>query len=275
MKPEDYPEQEPFSEMGARQHARVMGVVDNIAATDIVIGDNPYQSVAVYRAEQPRGDVLCMMHGGGWTNGYKEWMAYMAPAVTARGITMVSIGYRLAPQHIHPAGMHDCMDAVAWVHREITNFGGDPARIFVGGHSAGGHFAAMLALLTDWQAPRGLPADVVRGSLPISGTFLFGPESGFSMRPRFLGDESLGFEQTASPMNHLRAGAPPFLVAWGEKDFAHLIKQSQQFVESQAAMGNDVQSIVLDECDHLGAGYAAGDIDGAWIVAADRFMQQH
>ncbi|MGB7302122.1 MAG: alpha/beta hydrolase [Burkholderiaceae bacterium] len=275
MKPEDYPAQEPFSEMGARQHAKVMALVDGIAATDVMVGSDPYQSVAVYRANQPRGNVLCVMHGGGWTNGYKEWMAYMAPAVTSRGITMVSIGYRLAPRHIHPAGMNDCMDAVAWVYRNIADYGGDPNRIFISGHSAGGHFAAMLALLTDWQAPRSLSANVIRGALPISGTFLFGPESGFSMRPRFLGDEALGNEALASPMNHLRAEAPPFMVAWGEKDFPHLVRQSERFAHDSSALGNAVETIVLAQCDHLGAGFAAGDVDGAWIEAADKFMNKH
>lgn len=273
MRPEDYPEQEPFTRIGTLYHEQVMQRTSGIDVIEIAVGDDPYQSLLVVPAAEPRGDVLCLMHGGGWTNGYKEWMVFMAPALSARGITTVSIGYRLAPQHIYPAGLHDCMDAIGMVYREIANYGGDPERLFVGGHSAGGHLAALLSLRTDWQASRQLPADVIRGALPISGTYWFGEDSGLSMRPRFLGEELSGHDAAASPTNYLRGNAPPFLVAWGDRDFGHLITQAKQFSERLKAAGTVVETIVLSDCDHLGASYAAGEVDGTWVSAADRFMQ--
>jgi len=272
MRPEDYPAQDAFTEIGARYHARIMGEAARVPTIEWQHGADPYQSVAIYPAEKPRGDVLILLHGGGWTNGYKEWMAFCAPALTARGITAASLGYRLAPMHVWPAGFEDVADGVAQVVARAKEFGADPSRIFVSGHSAGGHLAAMLGLRTDWQAPRDLPANVIKGVLPISGTYLFGPESGLSMRPRFLGDPALANDAPASPMNHIRGDAPPFYVSWGETDFPHLRDQAERFTAVLSAAGTTVSTQVLPAADHLGASYASAEPDGAWVRAADDFI---
>lgn len=272
MQIEQYPAQEPFTDIGARYHAEVMQRADGTQGREVQHGDNPYQSLMVFPAQQPVGDVLCMMHGGGWTNGYKEWMSFMAPALNARGVTFVSLGYRLAPTHVFPAGFEDCLDGMAWVYENIAEHGGDPERIFVSGHSAGGHYASLAALRQDWQQARQVPVNVVKGALPISGTYYFGADSGLSMRPRFLGAEQGDREAAATPMNFIHGGAPAFLVAHGEKDFPHLVRQAGTFVRALA--DNDVSAALLElaDCDHLGASYASGDAGGSWIEKAVEFM---
>lgn len=272
MRPDDYPPQEPFTEFGARYNDEVTRLGVGVVGIDVVHGADPYQSVAFYPSATPRGDILCLIHGGGWTNGYKEWMAFMTPALTERGVTVASLGYRLAPQHVWPANFEDCADGIAAVHAHAAEHGVGPDRIFVGGHSAGGHLAAMLGLRTDWQARRGLAPGTVRGVLPISGTYLFGPDSGLSMRPRFLGDPSLENDGLASPMNHIHGEAPPFFVAWGEKDFPHLRIQSMRFVQELEAAGVSVLGLEMPGCDHFGASYESGRKGSAWLDAADRFM---
>ena len=166
MSPEAYPTQEPFTEIGARYHEEVMSRLSTGDSHEIVHGDDPYQSLCVHRSNAPTGDVLCVMHGGGWTNGYKEWMSFMAPALTRLGVTFVTLGYRLAPAHVFPSGFDDCLDGIAWVYENIEEHGGDANRIFLGGHSAGGHYAALAALRQDWQSDRRLPPNAVRGALP-------------------------------------------------------------------------------------------------------------
>ena len=169
MRPEDYPPQEPFSPLGQRYHEDVTARGVGLSGADFGYGDDPYQSLLVFPAEQPSGDVLAFVHGGGWTNGYKDWMAFMAPGLTSRGVTFVSIGYRLAPHHLFPAGLEDVAAGLAWVYREIADHGGDPNRIFAGGHSAGGHYTSLLSVRDDWQAARSLPSNLLRGCLPVSG----------------------------------------------------------------------------------------------------------
>ena len=134
MNAEDYPPQEPFGDLAKSAHAILTERAAGVDAKDFNYGADPYQSVAVCPAEQPNGDVVLMIHGGGWVNGYKEWMNFMAPALNAADITFVSIGYRLAPQHMFPTAVEDCMDGLAWTHQSIAEHGGDPSRLFLGGH---------------------------------------------------------------------------------------------------------------------------------------------
>mgnify|MGYP001807271393 CR=1 FL=1 len=274
MTPDAYPPQEPFTAIGALYHDEVIRRGASVRSVEARYGADPYQSLAIVPARDPNGDVLLVFHGGGWTNGYKEWMLFMAPAVTAQGITFVSAGYRLAPQHVYPVQLHDVYDAIAAAYRGIAEHGGDPGRLFVGGHSAGGHLAALAALSKGWTAQRGLPDTVIRGALPISGTYLFGPDSGLSMRPRFLGPADSGHDQVASPLAHVGASSPPFLVSYGSNDFPHLRRQAQDFVAAMRAQGNDVTECELPGCDHLGASYASGEPDADWIRAAAPWMRE-
>ena len=274
MRPDQYPPQDAFTEIGAAYHARIMGAADKVSTVEWQHGGDPYQSVAVYPADSPRGDLMILLHGGGWTNGYKEWMAFCAPALTARGITVASLGYRLAPKHLWPACFEDVADGIRAMHGAIRAHGGAANRISVSGHSAGGHLAALLALRTDWQGPRALPGDVIKAALPISGTYLFGAASGLSMRPRFLGDPSLENEAPAAPMSHIRGNAPPFLVSWGAEDFPHLRQQAGDFAGALSKAGGRVDTLVLEGCNHLGASYASAEPDGPWVQAADTLFRK-
>ena len=278
MKIEDYPPQEPLSALGAAYQARVLGLDAGAsdAAAEFAYGTDPYQRLAVFPAADPSGDVLLFLHGGGWTNGYKEWMSFMAPALTARGITFVSAGYRLAPAHCFPTGLDDGADAIAWVWRHIAAHGGDPNRIFIGGHSAGGHYAALLAVTSRWRAERGLPRDVLRGCLPVSGTYRLGEGSGLAMRPRFLGPVAdPAVDRAASPLFVIEPGASPrWLLAHGSRDFPHLIAQAAQMTEALAHAGVAVDTEVLADCDHFEASVACGDPAQSWVPRAAQWMRQ-
>jgi arylformamidase len=260
MRIEDYPPQEPFTAIGARYHEEVLRLGSGVAGEDIAYGEDPYQRILVCAAPEAR-EVLVFLHGGGWTNGYKEWIAFMAPALNAAGVTLVSAGYRLAPVHPFPAGLHDVAAAVRRVAELLPG-----ARLFLGGHSAGGHYAALLAL-----QPALIPGVTLKGVLPVSGVFDFGPESGLSMRPRFLGET--GNEAAASPRNFVAPGAPPFLLAHGDRDFPHLIRQAETFEAALRQAGNAVERIILPDCDHLGASYDAGRADGTWLPRAVAWMR--
>ncbi len=273
MSPDLYPAQEPFTTIGAKYHDEVLRRGSHVRAIELAYGDDPYQQIAIVPADKPNGDVLLALHGGGWTNGYKEWMLFMAPALTAQGVTFVSAGYRLAPAHLFPTGFEDVLDAVAATYRTAPQYGGRADRLFISGHSAGGHLAALAALRSDWTSSRNLPSNAIRGALPISGSYDFGEGSGFSMRPRFLGAPGSGAEITASPIQYVRGDAPAFLVAWGDNDFPHLRRQSEEFVARLRGAGVEAESLILPGCDHLGASYDSADPNGTWVPAAIRFMR--
>ncbi|HXV23137.1 MAG TPA: alpha/beta hydrolase [Alphaproteobacteria bacterium] len=268
MRIEDYPAQEPLSEAGRRYQDEVIRRGANIVGEEHAYGPDPYQGAILYRPEKPDGRVLAFFHGGGWTSGYKEWMAFMAPAFTAAGVLFVAMGYRLAPQHIFPTGYEDCARALAWLWR--LN-GREP--IFVGGHSSGGHYASLLAVTSDWQESLGLRGGAIRGCLPISGVYDFTPGGGLTMRPRFLGSE--GTERAASPLLRIGARPRPFLLAHGDKDFPHLIRQAEAMEVALRGAGGDVTRLVLADRDHFSASYAGGEANGPWVPKALAWMAGH
>lgn len=270
---DSYPPQEPFSEIGAKYHVRVQELSAGISGEVFAYGDDPYQEVAVFPAADPNGSVVAFMHGGGWTNGYKEWMAFMAPALTAAGITFVSMGYRLAPAVTWPAGVVDAAAGIAWIYNNIAAHGGDPKRIFVGGHSAGGHHASWLAVRSDWQDAVGVPGDVIRGALPVSGVYDFTEGNGMPVKPRFLG-AAADNDLDASPI-HTITNTPPFLMAWGDRDFPHLIVQAETMAQALRDAGGQVTEICLSDCDHLDASYACGDAEGVWCQSLVEWLSDN
>lgn len=267
-----YPPQEPMNENMAAYHNRLISMADENAGHEAQYGDDPYQSILVYPAEKPNGTVLLYFHGGGWTNGYKEWMAFMAPALNALGITYATAGYRLAPQHVFPAGLQDCGDALRWLAANVAQYGGDPDKIFVSGHSAGGHYAALLA--TAPALPDGTDVrPLIRGSAPLSGSYYFGEESGMAVRPRFLGPPEAGNETHAAPLHQLNEPTCPFLLAWGESDFPHLIVQAQKMADHLRQHKTHVETLVLPGCNHFTASIAAGEMGGLWPEQISKWMQ--
>ena len=258
MKLADYPPQEPLSEAGQRYGDECWRRSEGIRYEEHAFGPDPYQRLAVFAPPQPDGRVLLFWHGGGWTSGYKEWMGFMAPSFTAAGVTFVSAGYRLAPQHAFPAGLDDCLAALAWVRERVSE------RIFIGGHSAGGHYAALIAARGGGR--------LTSGCLPISGVYEFGDGSGLTIRPRFLGDDPDN-DRLASPRHQLQTPLPPFLLAYGTEDFPHLISQAERFVDAVRAAGGEATGLPLQGRTHFTASYAGGEPHGPWVPAALAFMR--
>ncbi len=264
-----YPPQEPFSPAAKAYHDRVMGLGAGVKdGEEVAYGTDPYQRLLIYRTDDSTSAILAFFHGGGWTNGYKEWMTFMAPAVTGAGITFVSIGYRLAPAHVFPTGLEDCAEGLLVTHQSLGF-----APLFVGGHSAGGHYAALLAVRNEWWRARRLNTNPLRGCLPISGVYLFGEGSGLSIRPRFLGPTD-GHERAASPMMGI-SDRTPFLMAYGDHDFPHLIAQAANMSRALESQGNPVEVIVLPGCDHFDASYQAAEPRGVWLQRAVSFIARY
>jgi acetyl esterase/lipase len=266
MRPEDYPPQEPVSAFAQTYTEDLLGRVDFDSGENCFYGSDPYQSIALFRPKRPSGVILAFMHGGGWTNGYKEMMGYMAPAFTERGVLFASVGYRLAPRYSWPTCFEDAAAAVAWLSRNAASHGGDPKRIFVGGRSAGAHLASLLAVRRDWQAAYGLAPDVLRGCISVSGVYLFGEGSGLSKRPQFLGPAEQNNDAAASPIRNIQGTPPLFFMSWGEKDFPHLIRQAEAMVAALRAADASVETMMLPGCDHLGTSGPTGDPAGPWVA---------
>jgi len=272
MQPEDYPAQDKLGDFALPYVAEITRRAQGIQGEDVLYGEDPYQSVGIHRAKNPNGTVFAFMHGGGWTNGYKEWNDFMAPAFTEKGITFVSVGYRLAPMHLFPAGENDCAAAVAWIFKNIARYGGDPNRIYLGGHSAGGHYASLLAIKKDWQMDHGLPSDVICGCVSVSGVYRLGEGSGLSNRPRFLGEPGRGISAAASPIEFVEDATCPFLMAHGDNDFPHLKTQAAEMEAALSKAGSQVARVILDDSNHFDAHLNTSDAVTEWKNKIVNFM---
>jgi arylformamidase len=136
---------------------------------DVRYGGGPNEHLDIFPAAQPDAPVLVFIHGGYWRAFDKREHSFVAPAFTREGACVVIPNYALCPAVTIPQITMQLVQALAWTWRNIARHGGDPRRIIVSGHSAGGHLAAMM-LACLWPVfGRDLPADLVKGAISISG----------------------------------------------------------------------------------------------------------
>ena len=138
---------------------------------DIAFGSSRGEQLDVFPAPEAGAPVLVFIHGGYWRSLDKADHSFIAPAFTAEGACVVVPNYQLCPAVTIPQIALQSAQALAWVHRNVAQFGGDPTRITVVGHSAGGHLAAMLLACLWPQLGTDLPADLVKNAMAISGLY--------------------------------------------------------------------------------------------------------
>ena len=139
--------------------------------TDIAYGTGPMETLDVFPSSQPGAPVVVFIHGGYWRSLDKSDHSFIAPAFKNLGGCVFIPNYALCPAVTIPQITLQMVQALAWIHRNAQKYGGDPRRIYVVGHSAGGHLAAMLLDCLWPQVAPDLPADLVKGALSISGLY--------------------------------------------------------------------------------------------------------
>ncbi len=138
---------------------------------DVAYGSAPGEKLDVFSGADKNAPVVVFIHGGYWRSLDKSDHSFVAPAFTAQGACVVVVNYDLCPAVTIPEITMQMVWALAWVYRNIAQHGGNPKRITVVGHSAGGHLAAMM-LACVWKAySKDLPADLVKNALSISGLY--------------------------------------------------------------------------------------------------------
>jgi acetyl esterase/lipase len=161
--------------------------------------------------------VVFFVHGGAWMHGDKNHFgiyAQLARCLAQHGIGMVSTNYRLSPKVKHPEHIRDVARAFAWTYGNIEKYGGRPDELFVAGHSAGGHLAALLATDERYLKEQRLTLAAIRGAMPVSGVYTIPDQQIFH---KIFGKDQATLRD-ASPVVHVCAAAPPFLIIYGDDE---------------------------------------------------------
>jgi acetyl esterase/lipase len=208
------------------------------------------QKLDIFRPAGAKGrPVLFYLHGGAWRNGDRSQYPSLGSRVAREGFVVVVPSYRLAPKNAWPAQIDDAAAALVWTMRHIAEYGGDPKRIVVAGHSAGGHLAALMAVDLAHLAKLGADLSGVRAIVGISGVYDVTMEGGMSPREPFGSDpETL---RRASPQFQARSGAPRFFLAYCQWDYVQLPQQAARMHSTLTVRDNRSELVYLPKENHI------------------------
>jgi arylformamidase len=194
-----------------------------------------------------KAPILVFIHGGYWKSLTASVFSVMAIGPVEAGMCVVNVTYALCPEVEIGEIVRQVRAAVAWTARNAETFGGDPDRIIVSGHSAGGHLTAT-TMLTDWGL-YGLPANLVKGGFAISGLFDLEPLSYSFMQPalRLTGETILRH----SPLHNVVSNPIPLAIAWGDADPEAFSGQSKRFAAAWSAAGNRYGIFEIANANHF------------------------
>jgi acetyl esterase/lipase len=193
--------------------------------------------------------VMTFVHGGAWRSGNKDLYAALGETFARQGVGTAVINYRLSSADgkiKHPEHIKDVARAFAWVKDNAARHGGDPEKLYLSGHSAGGHLVSLLVTDEQYLTAEKCSVKDVRGVMALSGVYTIAPE--LPMLATAFGTDAKACE-AASPLTHVKADRPPFLIAYGSKDFPFLDTMAEQFGKKLTACKCDAKVMKLDR-DH-------------------------
>lgn len=184
---------------------------------DLGYGSDPRNRLDIYTPVDAPADapVVVFFYGGSWNSGSRTDYSFVGEALASRGIVAVLADYRLYPQVHYQGFLDDSARAVGWTRQHIREYGGDPDRLYVMGHSAGGYNAAMLALDPKWLATVGMKPSMLSGWIGLAGPYDFLPIENPEVKPVFYFPNS---PPDSQPINHVSAESPPALLMAAKDD---------------------------------------------------------
>lgn len=216
---------------------------------DVPYGARHGERLNLFPAGKAGAPILVFVHGGYWQRLDKNDFDYVAEPFVAAGAAVVNVNYTLIPAATMDEIVREVRAAVAWAWREAGSFNGDPARLHVAGHSAGGHLTLMAAM-TEWDgfAP-GLPAGLVKSATAVSGVYDLEPVR-LSAQNAGLGLDAAAARRN-SPMLYVRGSLPPLTLAVGAGETGEFIRQQRDFAAALAKAGAAVETLEIAGRHHF------------------------
>lgn len=215
---------------------------------DLAYGRADRQILDVYSPRSAHGPspLVVFFYGGGWQNGNKEDYEFVASSLTQAGYVVIIPDYRLFPDVVFPAFVEDGAAAVAWALQNAVQYGADPDRVFLMGHSAGAHISALLTTDQRYLAEHAIMAGQLKGFIGLSGPYDFLP-----IKSGYLLDVFPEANREASqPVNFVTAGAPPTLLIHGTDDDLVDSTNSENFAKRLSEHGVDVDLQLYEGVGH-------------------------
>lgn len=214
---------------------------------DIAYGDTPRQKLDIYHANNPQAPIVVYLHGGYWRVGEKEKQAILAEPLVQAGFPVVMLGTDLCPAVTLDTIVGQVIRGIVWTAKNAQRVGGDGRRIYLYGHSAGAHLAAM-GLAEDWTR-HGLPADLICGGTMVSGIYDVEPVLHISVNDliRLTPDRV----NALSPQFHPPRRGVPLVLAAGAEEAPGWVAQTEEYAEVCKQAGCKVEFIVVPHEGHF------------------------
>ncbi len=215
--------------------------------------DEAKHKLDIYRPKEMPKDkktlpVLMFVHGGSWRTGDRSQYGPLGNFLAKNGIVAFIPSYRLAPQNKFPAQIEDVAAAFKYTVEHCAEFGGDPERIYVAGHSAGGHLAGLLTFDTRYLAEQKISPRSIKGAICLSGVYDL-VAIGDSQASVFGSDKDA--RRDASPLFHVKAPAPRMLISCCQHDYLSLPQQAKDFFNAVKAAGADAEFLYVPDENHI------------------------
>ena len=209
------------------------------------------ETLDLYPAKTPNAPIFIYIHGGAWLRGNARDYAFPADLFVNAGVNYIALDFIQADAASGDirATAGQVRRAIAWVFKNAASFGGDTERFYVGGHSSGGHLCGV-ALVTDWQKDFGLPADMITGSLLMSGIYDLKPARLSGTRSAYIKFND-DMEQSMSSMRQIDMLRAPITVSYGTYETPEFQRQSRDFAAAVKAAGKPVELIEAPNFNHF------------------------
>lgn len=245
---------------------------------DVPYGEGPRRTLDLYVPAAARAGtpLIVFFYGGRWDSGTKDWYRFVGQAFAARGYATAVPDYRVYPEVRYPAFVEDAAAAVAWVGAQRQKRGLGDGPIYLVGHSAGAHIAAMLALDARWLAAAGVDrCRTIAGAVGLAGPYDFLPLTDPVVREVF-GPGPAGAD--TQPINDVTGQAPPLLLIAGSADETVLPRNTTRLAARIRATGGTVEERILEGKGHVGVLLTLAPVVRSFspvLDDIDRFLQAH